>query len=93
MRFPKESEWDLPVEERKMKFYTDPGAYIPERATPILGLYIYICAVCHGVFMDRFIFRHILPHFFPLKWNHDSVYERIQSIRYQKGKLNVIKRQ
>ena len=43
MRFPKESEWDLPVEERKMKFYTDPGAYNPERATPILGLYIYMC--------------------------------------------------
>ena len=40
MRFLKESEWDLPVEERKMKFYTDPGAYNPERATPILGLYM-----------------------------------------------------
>ena len=88
MRFLKESEWDLPVEERKMKFYTDPGAYNLERTTPILGL----CALCHGVFMDWFIFRHILPHLFPLKWNHGSVYERIQSIRYQEGKLNVIKR-
>ena len=36
------------------------GAHDPERATPILGL-------CHGVFTDRFIFRHILGHFFPRK--------------------------
>ena len=92
MRFPKESEWDLPVEERKMKFYTDLGAYNPERATPILGLYIYMCRMSRR-FHGPVYFRHILPHFFPLKWNHDSVYERIQSIRYQKGKLNVIKRQ
>ena len=28
-------------------------AHNPERATPILGL-------CHGVFTDRFSFRHIL---------------------------------
>ena len=33
-----------------------PGAHNPERATPILGL-------CHGVFTDRFIFRHILGQF------------------------------
>ena len=29
------------------------GAHNPERTTPILGL-------CHGVYTDRFIFRHIL---------------------------------
>ena len=56
MRFPKESEWDLPVEERKMKFYTDQGAYNPERATPILGLYIYVPYVTAfswtGLFLD-----------------------------------------
>ena len=62
-----------------------PGAYNTERATPILGL-------CYGVFTDQLIFRHILGHFFPRKYNH-HVYERIRSIRYQKGKLNVIKRQ
>ena len=44
-------------------------------------------------FTDRFIFRHILGHFFPRKWNLHHVYERVRSIRYQKGKLNVIKRQ
>ena len=30
-----------------------PGAHNPELATPMLGL-------CHGVFMDQFIFRHIV---------------------------------
>ena len=34
------------------------GAHKPEREIPILGL-------CHGVFTDLFIFRHILGHFFP----------------------------
>ena len=58
----------------------------PERATPILGL-------CHCVFTDQFIFRHILGHFSPRKWNLHHVYERIRSIRYQKGKNNVLKRQ
>ena len=62
-----------------------PGTHNTERATPILGL-------GHGVFTDQFIFRHILGHFFPRKYNH-HVYERIRSIRYQKGKLNFIKRQ
>ena len=62
------------------------GAHNPERTTPILGL-------CHGVYTDRFIFRHILWHFFQRKWNVHHVYERIRSIRYQKGKRNVIKRQ
>ena len=57
-----------------------------ERVTPILGL-------CHGRFTDQFIFRHILEHFLPRKWNPHHVCERIRSIRYQKGKLNVIKRQ
>ena len=57
------------------------GAYNPERATPILGL-------CHGVFAYQFIFRHILGHFSPRKQNLHHVYERIRSIRYQKGKLN-----
>ena len=66
--------------------YTGSGAHNPERVTPILS-------PCHGVFTDRFIFRHISRHFFPRKWSLHHVYERIQSIRYQKGKLNVIKRQ
>ena len=60
------------------------GAHIPERATPILGL-------CYGVFTDQFIFRDILGHFFPRKWNLRHIYERIRCIRYQKGKGNVIK--
>ena len=34
-----------------------PGAHNPELATPMLGL-------CHGVFTDQFIFRHIVGHFF-----------------------------
>ena len=62
------------------------GAHKLERATPILGL-------CHGVFTDQFIFRHILGHLFPRKQSLHHVYERIRSIKYQKGKLNVIKRQ
>ena len=33
-----------------------------EQLTPTLGL-------CHGVFKDRFIFRHILGQFFLRKWN------------------------
>ena len=36
------------------------GAHNPEWATPILGL-------CHGVFTDQFIIRHVLGHFFPVK--------------------------
>ena len=36
------------------------GAGNPEWATPTLRL-------CHGVFTDQFIFRHILGHFFPRK--------------------------
>ena len=58
----------------------------PERVFPILG-------PCQGVFTDQFIFRHILGHFFPRKENLYHDYVRIRSIRYQKGKLNVIKRQ
>ena len=61
------------------------GAHNPERATPIQGL-------CHTVYTDQFIFRHILGHFFQQKQNLHHVYESIRSIRYQKGKLNVIKR-
>ena len=55
-------------------------------STPILGL-------CHGVFTEQFIFRLILGHFFPRKENLYHDYVCIRSIRYQKGKLNVIKRQ
>ena len=33
-----------------------PGAHNPEQATPILGL-------CHGVFTDQYICRHVLGHF------------------------------
>ena len=62
------------------------GDHNPERSSSILGL-------CHGVFTDRFSFRHILGHFFPRKWNFHHVYECIRSIRYQKGKNNVLKRQ
>ena len=51
-----------------------PGAHNPERATPILG-------ICQGVFTDQFIFRHILGHFLPRKWNPHYVCERIRSIR------------
>ena len=54
------------------------GAHNPERATPILGL-------CHGAFMNQFIFRQV--HFwalFPEKWNPHHA-ERIRSIRYQIG--------
>ena len=40
--------------------YLQPGAHNPERATPIQGL-------CHGVFTDQFIFRHILGHFLQRK--------------------------
>ena len=58
----------------------------PERVFPVI-------VPCHGVFTDRFIFRHILGHFFPREENLHHDYERIRSIRYQKGKLNVIKRQ
>ena len=38
------------------------AAHNPERATLKLGL-------CHGVFTDLFIFRHILGQFFTRKWN------------------------
>ena len=36
------------------------GDYKQEWATPIVGL-------CHVVFTDQFIIRHILGHFFPWK--------------------------
>ena len=55
-------------------------------SAPILGL-------CHGVFTDQFIFRHILGLFFPRKENLHHDYGRIWSIRNQKEKLNVLKRQ
>ena len=75
------------VFQRNLKeWHEKPWIRSPERATSILGL-------CHGVFTDQFIFRHILGHFFPRKQNLHHVYERIRSMRYQKGKLNVIKRQ
>ena len=62
------------------------GAHNPEHATPLLGL-------CQGVFTDRFNFRRILGQFFPRKWNLRHVYKHIRSIKYQKVKLSVIKRQ
>ena len=43
--------------------------------------------------LTGFIFRHILGHFFPRKWNLRHVYEHIRSIRYQQGKRNAVKRQ
>ena len=49
--------------------------------------------LCKGIFTNRFIFRNILGHFFPRKWNLRHVYERIRKMRYQKGKRNVIKKQ
>ena len=57
-----------------------------ERTTPTLGL-------CQGVFTNQFIFRHILGPFFPRKKNLNHIYERIRGKRFQKGKLDVIKRQ
>ena len=36
------------------------GAHNPEWATPIVGL-------CHGVFTDQFIIRHVLGHSFSWK--------------------------
>ena len=62
------------------------GVVNTERVTPIQGL-------CHGVFRDWFIFRHILGHIFPRKGNLLNVCELIRSIRYQKRDRNVIKRQ
>ena len=56
-----------------------------ERATPILSL-------CHVVFTDRFIFRHILEHFFPQKWKLRAVHECTRSIGYGNGKLKPIKK-
>ena len=50
------------------------GAHNPERPTPILGL-------CHGVFTDKFIFRHILGLFPRENRISTTVYERIRSIR------------
>ena len=38
-------------------------------------------------------FRHISQHFFLLKWNLRSIYERIRSSRFQNRKLNVFKGQ
>ena len=64
--------------------FTLAEAHDQERETPILGL-------CHGVFTDQFIFRHILGQFFPREWNLRHVFQRIRSVRYQKGKRNVIK--
>ena len=49
--------------------------------------------LCHGVFTNQCIYRHILGQFFPQKWNLRHVYELIRSIRYQKEKRNVIKKQ
>lgn len=42
-------------------------------------------------FLDDSLFEgiFILEHFFPLKRTFPSVYERIQSVRYEKGKLNL----
>ena len=59
------------------------GAHNRERVTPIQSL-------CHGVFRDWFIFRHILGKIFSRKWNLLNVCELIRSIRYQKRERNVI---
>ena len=58
-----------------------PGVHAdPERVTLILSL-------CQGVFMNQFIFRHILGHIFPQKKRISTIWGR----RYQKGKLNAKK--
>ena len=44
------------------------------------------------IFMDQFIFRYILEHFFSCKRKLHFVYEHIWSIKHEKGKVNVIKR-
>ena len=36
--------------------------------------------LCHGVFKDQFIFRHILGYFFPRTQNLHLVYERLGTI-------------
>ena len=46
------------------------GAHNPERVFPALGL-------CHSVFTDHFIFRHIVAHFFHRKQNSYHVFVRI----------------
>ena len=59
-----------------------PGIHAdPERVTLILSL-------CQGVFMNQFIFRHILGHIFPQKKRISTIRGR----RYQKGKLNAKKK-
>ena len=55
------------------------------RTTPKLGLCMTRCF--HGPVYFQTHFR--VP--FLRKWNLRSVYERIRSIRYQKGKLNAFK--
>ena len=47
----------FPLQKLLFEKQKQPGARNPEGAVPILGL-------CHGVFTDQFIFRHILGHFF-----------------------------
>ena len=63
----------------KTKASIDQEPITQSEPTPIPGL-------CHGIFTDQFIFRHILGHFFPQKLNLHHVDERIRSIRYQKTK-------
>ena len=46
----------FPLQKLLFEKRKQPGARYPEGAVPILGL-------CHGVFTDQFIFRHILGHF------------------------------
>ena len=74
------------VFQRNLKeWHEKPWIRSPERATSILGL-------CHGVFTDQFIFRHILGHFFPRKQNLHHVYERVRSIIYHKRKTKRYKK-
>ena len=47
----------FPLQKLLFEKRKQPGARNPEGAVPILGL-------CHGVFTDQFICRHILGHFF-----------------------------
>ena len=49
--------------------------------------------VSHAVFTDQFIFRRTLGPFSPENRTPPCLSERMRSIRYQKGKLNAIKRQ
>ena len=54
-----------------------------------------VCCCLSRILFSLFTKPNLLSHYFILRENRTvhHVYERTRSIRYQKGKLNVIKRQ